>query len=76
MVFGWQLELINPNKEKNNVTSSSRIIIKKLEMVYKRHVDDALGAYILFQVQDDNDKAKDDEMVYEMNHMNCGYDIK
>ena len=28
-------------------------------MVYKRHVDDALGAYILLQVQDHNDKAKD-----------------
>ena len=28
-------------------------------MVRKRHVDDALGAYILLQVQDHNDKAKD-----------------
>ena len=28
-------------------------------MVHKRHVDDALGAYILLQVQDHNDKAKD-----------------
>ena len=28
-------------------------------MVHKRHVDDALGAYILLQVQDHNDKAND-----------------
>ena len=34
-------------------------LTKQLEMVHKRHVDDALGAYILLQVQDHNDKAKD-----------------
>ena len=28
-------------------------------MVHKRHVDNALGVYILLQVQDHNDKAKD-----------------
>ena len=28
-------------------------------MVHKRHVDDALGAYILLQAQDHSDKAKD-----------------
>ena len=28
-------------------------------MVHKRHVDDALGAYILLQAQHHNDKAKD-----------------
>ena len=28
-------------------------------MVHNSHVDDALGAYILLQVQDHNDKAKD-----------------
>ena len=28
-------------------------------MVHERHVDDALGAYILLQVQDHNDKAND-----------------
>ena len=28
-------------------------------MLHKRHVDDALGAYILLKVQDHNDKAKD-----------------
>ena len=28
-------------------------------MVHNRHVDDALGAYILLQVQDDNEKAEE-----------------
>ena len=28
-------------------------------MVYKRHVDDALRAYILLRVKDNNHKAKD-----------------
>ena len=36
-----------------------RFIIKTTERIRKRHVDDALAAYILLQVQDHNDKAKD-----------------
>ena len=32
---------------------------KQLEMVHKRHVDDALETYILLQLRDHNDKGKD-----------------
>ena len=34
-------------------------MLKQLEMVYKRCLDDALRAYVLLRVKDNNHKAKD-----------------